>query len=435
MGKKTKEKIYFVGIGGIGMSALAQLYKHQGLEVSGSDRSASQVTELLELKGIQVFIGHNKANVKRDTTLLVYSDAIPEENEERVKARELGIRECSYFEALGEATENGVSFVIAGTHGKTTTTAMLAKILIDAGKEPTVIAGSILSEYGSNFVAGKRDFFVIEGCEYRRHFLQLHPQVLIVTNVELDHTDYYLDLEDMQDAFREVITLLPEDGIVVTNPTSKTVHPVLYGASQKTRAYQDTVAPKLKTPGAFNIENAQAAKTAVMEYFNDIDEKKIDASLADFKGTWRRFEYKGVTKKGALVYDDYAHHPTAVRGTLEMVKKEFPDKHIVVVFHPHLYSRTKQFFNEFAEALVHADSVILLPVFAAREEHDATVSSEKLAELVCEKGGNVVYAVSFDEAETFLKEKDKDTLILTMGAGDVYKLGDMVVEKCGKSKK
>lgn len=425
MGKK--EKIHFVGIGGIGMSSLAQLYKSQDFEVCGSDRGASQVTKLLESKGVQVFIGHDKDTVAPDTTLLVYSDAVPEDNEERVRARELGVEELSYFEALGDATKEGVCFVVSGTHGKTTTTAMLAKILIDAGKKPTVIAGSILSEYGSNFVAGRKDLFVIEGCEYKRHFLHLHPQVLLITNVELDHTDYYLDLEDMQDAFREVIARLPEDGIVVTNPTSPTVHPVLYGASQKMRAYQDIAVPALKTPGVFNEENARAAKKAVMEYFKDIAEKDIDASLTDFKGTWRRFEYKGVTKKGALLYDDYAHHPTAVQSTIAMVKKEFKDKHILVVFHPHLYSRTKQFFQEFATALSLADSVILLPVYAAREAFDPTVSSEKLAEAITEKGTSAVYAETFDEVETLLKEKGDDTLILTMGAGDVYLVGERLI--------
>jgi UDP-N-acetylmuramate--alanine ligase len=422
--KAKKERIFFVGIGGIGMSALAQLYLTQGKGVVGSDRDSSKVTALLESKGVKVFIGHNAMHITKDVTLLVYSDAVGDTNPARMRARELGIREVSYFKALGEATENGVSIVISGTHGKTTTTAMLAKILIDAGKKPTVIAGSILSEYGSNFVAGRDDLLVIEGCEYRRHFLHLHPTVLVITNVELDHTDYYRDLEDMQDAFREAIALLPEEGLVVTNSQSKTVRPVLYGASQKTRGYEDTKVPVLKTLGEFNTENARAAKTAVQVLFDDISEKAIDKSLGAFTGTWRRFEYKGETKNGALVYDDYAHHPTAVEKTLRMAREEFEDKRIVVVFHPHLYSRTKQFFVEFASALSVADEALVLPVYAAREELDESVRSEKLAEQVTQEGGNGKYAESFEEAKKILSEKRSDTVILTMGAGDVYKLGE-----------
>jgi UDP-N-acetylmuramate--alanine ligase len=422
-----KESTYFVGIGGIGMSALAQLYITQGKKVTGSDRDASKVTELLMSKGIEVFIGHNAKNLHPKTTLLIYSDAIPYENEERARARELGIEECSYFEALGEATKEGTSIVVSGTHGKTTTTAMLAKILIDTGKKPTVIAGSILSEYGSNFVKGKKDFFVIEGCEYKRHFLQLHPNILVVTNIELDHTDYFIDLEDMQDAFRENIELLPEDGKVIVNPDAPNIRPVLYGASQKTVAYQNTFVPKLKVPGVFNRENAQSAKTAVMTLFPKIDEGVVDKALKNFTGTWRRFEYKGVTKKGAVVYDDYAHHPTAVKATIEMAKEEFLDKKIVVAFHPHLYSRTKKFFDAFAEALLLADEPIALPVFAAREELDPTVSSEKLVEEICKKEKKALFVKSFSELEKILKKKGKDTLILTMGAGDVYKVADKIV--------
>ena len=424
-----QERVYFVGIGGIGMSALAQLYASKGALVTGSDRATSPVVELLHLKGIEVFIGHDAKHIHRSTTRVVYSDAIPKDNGERVWAREHGVEELSYFEALGQATEEGISIVISGTHGKTSTTAMIAKILIDAGKEPTIIAGSILSEYGSNFVAGKHDLFVIEGCEYRRHFLHLHPTVLVITNIELDHTDYYKDLTDMQDAFQSVIARVPESGTIVTNTTSGTVMPLLSGASAKVVAYQELLVPDLRARGEFNRENARAAKGAVQALFGDIAEKDIDVSLQAFTGTWRRFEYKGKTSLGALVYDDYAHHPTAVRSTIEMAHEEFPDKHIVVVFHPHLYSRTKDFFDGFAEALSLADSVILLPVYAAREAYDPSVRSEKLAEAISHRGGAAEYAESFDVAVTLLEEKGSDTLILTMGAGDVYQVGESLLVK------
>ncbi len=423
-----KKKVYFVGIGGIGMSALAQLYKTQGVSVCGSDRNKSLVTDILTSKGIEVFFGHDEKNVSDDISFLVYSDAIPKENVEREKARNMGIKEMSYFKALGEATKEGVSIVVSGTHGKTTTTAMLAKVLIDAGKNPTVIAGSILSEYASNFVAGDSNFFVIEGCEYKRHFLHLHPDILIITNIEFDHTDYYKDLNDMQNAFREVIGLLPKNGVIVTDTTSETIMPVLEKTQIKVVSYKETKVPKLFTPGDFNIENARSAKTAVLELYHDlyhdINHDILDKALSEFKGTWRRFEYKGVTKNGVVVYDDYAHHPTAIKKTIKMAKEIFVGKKLIVVFHPHLYSRTKDFFVEFADSLTLADIVMVLPVYAAREKNDKSVSSEKLVELINKKEGNAIFVQDFGVAKNKLEKYGNDMAIITMGAGDVYKVGE-----------
>lgn len=420
--------IHMIGIGGIGMSALAQLYLSKGAYVQGSDRAESPVTELLATKGIPVSIGHDGAHVSTLVSLVIYSDAVPHDNPERVRAQELGIREQSYFEALGEATIEGTSIVVSGTHGKTTTTAMLAQVLIDAGKEPTVIAGSILSAQGSNFVAGRPDLFVIEGCEYKRHFLHLHPDILIINNIELDHTDYYHDLADMQDAFKSATALLPEGGTLVTNTDSGSIKPILESVRVHVVPYQATGIPELRAKGSFNRSNAQAAKTAALALDPTIDEAQIDASLASFKGTWRRFEYKGTTENGALVYDDYAHHPTAVQGTLEMLRVEFPDKRIVVVFHPHLYSRTKTFFHEFASALSLADQVYLHPIYAAREVYDPSISSELLAEAVNTSGGHAQVVPDFDAATVALRDSGEDTVIVTMGAGDVYKLADTLVE-------
>jgi UDP-N-acetylmuramate--alanine ligase len=419
--------IHMVGIGGIGMSALAQLYQVLGAEVLGSDRAASPITELLSHEGIAVTLEQAADNVADDTTLLVYSDAVPSDNPERARARELGVRECSYFEALGEVTREGTSIVVSGTHGKTSTTAMIAQILIDLGLEPTVIAGSILADQGSNFVAGKPDLFVIEGCEYMRHFLHLQPHLLVLTNIELDHTDYYKDLEDMQDAFAELVFKVPKHGIIVTDTESEAIAPVLRDAQARIVSYQDTAVPALRTPGRFSIVNAQAAKAAAQAYDSTLVEADIDRSLASFAGTWRRFEHKGTTKRGALLYDDYAHHPTAVTGTIELVREAFPDKKLVVVFHPHLYSRTKSFFNEFAEALSGADEVVLLPIYAAREAPDPSVSSHKLAEAVRKQGTPAMVAENLDRAAQVLNERGQDTFILTLGAGDAYKLADLLL--------
>jgi UDP-N-acetylmuramate--alanine ligase len=422
-----------VGIGGIGMSALAQLYASKGIHVSGSDRGESPVIDLLRSRGSEVFKGHDATHMPTETSLVVYSDAVPADNPERVVARERGIRELSYFSALGEATQEGTSIVVSGTHGKTTTTAMLAKILIDTGRNPTVVAGSILSEHGSNFIAGRPDLFVIEGCEYRRHFLELHPTVLVITNIELDHTDYFKDLTDIQNAFREVIARVPQQGAIVTNTDSTTIRSVIADVSVKKVPYQEVQAPTLLAPGVFNTQNAQAAKAAAYAVDPDLHEADVDRALAGFTGTWRRFEYKGVTKEGAVVYDDYAHHPTAVGETLRMIRKEFPDKRILIIFHPHLYSRTRDFMNEFAEALAEADEVVLAPIYAAREAPIEGITSNVLAEKITALGTPAHAFTSLKEIEEHLLSPTSNlkpqTLLLTMGAGDVYMVADALVVK------
>ncbi|MBP9760099.1 MAG: UDP-N-acetylmuramate--L-alanine ligase [Candidatus Pacebacteria bacterium] len=423
--------IHMVGVGGIGMSALAQLYTHQGVTVTGSDRGASPITELLAKKGVVVAIGHEAMQVPDTIDMLVYSDAVPANNPERLRAREHGVRELSYFEALGEATSKGVSIVVSGTHGKTTTTAMIAKVLVDLDKDPTVICGSVMSEFGSNFRAGRPDLFVIEGCEYRRHFLHLHPHILLINNIELDHTDYYANLADMQSAFRSAVEHMPETATIVTDTSSNSIRPILHGVVPKVVPYQDMSVPHLHVPGAFNVSNARATKATVYTLYPDLHEEDINSSLASFKGTWRRFEYKGITNSGAVVYDDYAHHPTAVRGTLKMVRKEFPNKKLVVVFHPHLYSRTHDFMEEFASALALADEVLLAPIYAAREDPIEGVTSMVLAEKITALGTPAHALDSLDAVVPYLTsercELTPDTLLLTMGAGDVYRVADTLV--------
>jgi UDP-N-acetylmuramate--alanine ligase len=421
---QENKNIYFIGIGGIGMSALAQLFLHRGHNVSGSDRSASPVTELLEKKGIQVYIGHDAKHVPEDADLIVYSDAIPTDSPERVRGRELGKKEQSYFQALGEATKEYKNIVVSGTNGKTTTTAMIAKILTDAGVSPTVIVGSLIGEYGSNFKAGESDIAVIEGCEYKRHFLHLNPYIFVITNIELEHTDYFKDEADVVNAFKEMIAKVPKEGSIVAHASDRLVSQALEGASVPIKEYGDMSVPELLVPGEFNIANAQAAKTAAQVL--GISEEKIDASLSQFKGTWRRFEIKGHTKAGALVVDDYAHHPSAIHVTLEAARKKFLDKKIVVVFHPHLYSRTKSFFDEFAHELAKADEVLLLPIYAAREKLDPEVTSEKLVEKIQALGTQATFVADFEVAKKVLESRDEKEVIFTMGAGDVYKLADLL---------
>ncbi|HUO50647.1 MAG TPA: Mur ligase family protein [Candidatus Paceibacterota bacterium] len=420
------EKIFMVGVGGIGMSALAQLLAHDGKRVSGADRDESPTVDLLRKKGIAVQTP--RSDVPDDTELLIYSDAVPTGNFERMSAKALGIPEMSYFEALGEISNGKRTIAVAGTHGKTTTTGMLAKILADAGKQPTAIVGSIVRDFESNFLAGDPNLFVVEACEYRDHLLKLSPEILIITNIELDHTDYFPDLDALKKTFRTAAAKVPAHGAIITNPNDPTIADVLTDISVPVIDYTKENVPALGLIGEFNMMNARAAASAARTAFPDIVQGAIDLALADFKGSWRRFEYKGETPSGAIVYDDYAHHPTAIEKTIEGARAKFPGKKIVIAFHPHLYSRTKSLVHEFASALAKADLAIVAPIYAAREEPDPYVSNHTLAEEAAQKGGDVIALDSFDAIRDELLKFDSSHLIITMGAGDIYKVAEQIAE-------
>jgi UDP-N-acetylmuramate--alanine ligase len=402
-------KIHMIGIGGIGMSALAQLYIAEGKQVTGSDREVSPTTELLGKKGIQVMIGQKAENVSADADLVVYSDAVWEDNAERVRAKELGLRQISYFTAVGEVSKGKRTIAVTGTHGKTTTTAMLAKILKDCGKSPTAVIGTIVPEFGSNFLRGDSDIFVVEACEYRNHFLVFEPEVLVITNLEWDHTDFFKTFDEMKKAFNEARR---KAKIVVDF-----------------EVYEKESVPELQLVGEFNRMNARAAKAGAKALCLDLKDVDIDRSLAAFKGTWRRFEKKGVTSAGALVYDDYAHHPTAIRATLDAARAKFPDKKITVVFHPHLYSRTRDLFKGFVDELSKADRVIMVPIYPAREDPIPGVTSDALVDEIRKTNPNALSLHTFDEIEQELRSSaGPNDLIITMGAGDIYKVADALTK-------
>lgn len=418
------KNIHMVGVAGIGMSALAQLLLHEGKNVTGADRVDFPTVEILKKMGMKVFIGDGI--VPEDTEVLIYSDACAEDNPERMQAKEKGIPELSYFKALGEISKDYFTITVSGTHGKTTTTGMLGKILIDAGLSPTVIVGSIMKDFESNFVAGKK-VLVIEGCEYMDHLLELDTDMLVITNIEFDHPDHFKDLEHVQRTFRKAVEQLPKDGKVIVNLNDKNIAPIIEGISKdRVIDYSIEEIGEIQLIGDFNKMNARAAKTAALTYDSSLD--KIDESLSSFKGTWRRFEYIGDTKNGAKVYDDYAHHPTAIKATIEAVREEFPDKKIAVVFYPHLHSRTKAFFNEFAEELGKADYVIVAPIYKARAEDTAGVSHKLLVDKIKEKNENAHCIDNIDDIVKNLEENTSaDTIIITMGAGDNYKIGEKLV--------
>lgn len=418
-----------IGVGGIGMSALAQFYLLNGESVSGSDREASPTTELLEKAGLRVQIGQNAANIPDGTELVVYSDAVWADNVERMRAEEFGIRQVSYFEALGEATRGRTTVAVTGTHGKTTTTAMVAHALKHAGKNPTALVGSIVRDFGSNFLSGNPNLFVVEGCEYKDHVLKLSPKVLVLTNAEWDHTDWFPNEEAMQQMFRNAIVALPKDGVVVTNPNDANIKKILLGTNASVVDYTGESVPELLLPGEFNRMNARAAKATAKILFPELVDSVLDEALKAFHGTWRRFEYKGLAESGALVYDDYAHHPTAIRETLNALRKKHPDKKITLVFHPHLYTRTRDLFGSFVEELAKADRIILVPIYPAREEPIPGVTSDSLADAIRHRNQNAISLGSFDEIEAELRKSSSPSdVVMTIGAGDIYKVADSLTK-------
>ena len=301
-------------------------------------------------------------------------------------ARATGKRVVSYFEALGEVAEEYKVIAVSGTHGKTTTTAMIAEVLLAAGMSPTVLVGSLMKGSGSNFIPGESDILVVEACEYKRHFTHFSPEIFVITNIEADHLDYYKDLEDVQSAFREVAEKSKNVVCDVMNGVVHTTVQSLPGAISNYAAYVDEVKPGV--PGEHNKKNAAAA-FAVASLLG-VEEEVIHKALVEYKGTWRRLEKKGYTAEGAEVYDDYAHHPTEIEASLQALREEHPEKPITVVFEAHMFSRTKALLQDFAEAFGVAKRVVVAPIYPAREPDDGTMSAAILAEHIGSNHDNVV---------------------------------------------
>jgi len=408
------------------MSAVARMLLGEGKQVLGSDRSPSLVTEELEKLGAKIFYEQKAENITADIDLVIYTIAMPSDSPELVKARELGIECKTYPEMLGIISADKYTIAIAGTHGKTTTTAMIAEIMIEAGLDPTVIVGSLLKPIGpedsslkasqgessgTNFIAGQSNYLVVEACEYQRSFLNLHPTLAIVTNIDADHLDYYKDLDDIKNAFAQFLSQSKNQIVDYQRYLPKV--------------------PELLVPGEHNRQNAAAA-LAVADFLK-IDLVVAINSLKKFTGTWRRFEYKGKTKDEALVYDDYAHHPTEIKasilGAREFMKKRGLKGKLIVAFQPHLYSRTKLLKDDFAEALAGADQVFLLPIYAARESLDPEISSELLADFIRTRGGVVDNARDlFEASKMLLNQARTGDLVITMGAGDISQLAPNLLE-------
>ncbi|HNZ55622.1 MAG TPA: UDP-N-acetylmuramate--L-alanine ligase [Candidatus Paceibacterota bacterium] len=435
----NRQKIHFIGIGGIGMSALARMFLGEGKQVSGSDRAPSLVTEGLEKLGAKIFYEQEAENIAADVDLIVYTIAIPADNSELLAARAKGIDCLTYPQALGLISAEKYTIAVAGTHGKTTTTAMIAEMMIAASLSPTVVVGSLLKQKntessfpgGTNFIAGDSKYLVVEACEYQRSFLNLSPRIAVITNIDNDHLDYYKDFTDIQSAFAEFISKVPDDGFVVCDKKDLRLELVLGQTKATVVDYKNFLerisSSGLTVPGHHNLLNASAA-LAVGEILQIAEKTSLEALLG-FSGVWRRFEPKGEMETGALVYDDYAHHPTeieaALAGAREFMSNRQMTGKLFAVFQPHLYSRTKILKEDFATKLALADEIIMAPIYAAREPADQTISSEILAEAIARKNPNVRVLRDFAEiAEALRTDTEEGDLIMTIGAGDIYKVGE-----------
>ena len=468
-----KNHFHFVGIGGIGMSALAKFLISKEKHVTGSDVYDSETIQDLNKKGIHVSIGHDSNHVLDSAEVVIYSSAVPSTNPERIAARERNIPEVSYAQFLGEVSKGFSTIVVTGTHGKSTTTALLGLMLEAAGYDPTVLVGSFVPTFpDKNLRLGKGRFFVVEGCEYQANMLNLHPEMIVLTNIEEDHLDYYRDINHIRDTFQIFADKLIGKGMMILNADDaesmklKVERPITYSLApfetpssfeegagggrcgyvaldRKTFAGEQSFAVsrfedgstiigrlKLIIPGAHNVMNAIAATAAAMEL--GVPFETCARVLETFPGIWRRFERVG-TWRNADVISDYGHHPTAVAKTIAAAREFFPDRRIVLCFQPHQHSRTKALFEGFVDALQLADETIVAEIYdvaGRNEEHE--MSSRLIVEKIKKENLNahVMFSANFDAVKSALEQivRSNDVLIV-MGAGDIDCIAREICQK------
>lgn len=429
--------IHFIGIGGIGVSALAKFYFFKGHKISGSDLVQSEITDDLGKRGVKIYIGHNRENLPKNIDLVIYSNAVLQNNPELLAAKKSGIKIETYAQALGKLTKKYFTIAISGTHGKSTTTAMIALILEKAGLDPTVIIGTKLKEWGnSNFRLGKGKYLIIEADEYKAAFLNYWPKIIILTNIEEEHLDYYKNLKQIISAFRKYIGHLPKNGILVVNTDDfvlKKYFLKLFGQVFTYSFIQSDsrkLSKILKVPGKHNISNALAALTVARVL--KIPDKISLLALSRFRSTWRRFEYRK-KYKGAWIFDDYGHHPTEVRVTLQGAKEFMKNKglrgKLWCFFQPHHFERLRLLFDDFVKAFDQADKIIILKPYevAGREKEDTRFSkkysSKKLVGQIAKRKKWVRYFSDINHVAQYLRKNlKKGDLAILMGAGDIYKI-------------
>lgn len=425
--------IHFIGIGGIGISALARYYLEKGYKITGSDISSSEITTKLKQKGAQINIGHSR--IPNYPDLIVYSAAIDESNPELKEAKEQGIETKSYPEALGEITRDYYTIAVSGTHGKSSVSSLIALILEKAGYDPTVIVGTQIKELGNtNFKKGESNYLVIEADEWDRSFLHYCPNLIVITNIEREHLDCYGDLEDIISAFKKFTLRLPPEGALIYNKDHQNTRKLLdslekrsfsaYPYSLKESAQQEKVKENLKLPGKHNLSNALAALTSSKVL--GVEESVALKAISEYKGIWRRFET--VKEKPVKIISDYGHHPTEIISTIKSAREKYTKSKIWLVFQPHQYQRTYYLYNDFVETFKkiirekYADKLLLTDIFEVkgRETSKKEISSEKLVKDINKPEAEYIEK---DKIKDYLKSNSKEgDIVIIMGAGDIYKI-------------
>lgn len=450
----TIKRLHFIGIGGIGMSGIAEILLNQGFQVSGSDMRESEITENLKSKGAEIFIGHKPENII-DAEVVVYSSAVNiNENPETKEAMKRKIPIIRRAEMLAEVARLNYVLAVSGTHGKTTTSSIVGLILIKAGIDPTVIVGGRLRDFGgTNAQLGKGDWTVVEADEYDRSFLQLSPAIAIINNIEADHLDIYKDLDDIKDTFTEFANKVPFYGVVAVCLDDEGVKDILPRINKKVITYGlshhcDIRAENINylatqtqcniienneilgeltinIPGKHNLLNSLAAISAARTLNIDFD--VIKEAIADFKGVYRRFDILG-EKNGVLIIDDYAHHPTEVKAALQAAQSG-KRKRVIAAFQPHTFTRTQAFYKEFAKSFDDADVLIVTDVYPAREKPIEGITGKLIADTTIASGHKeVYYCPTFDEVQIKLKEiLQEGDMFITLGAGNICDVGTKLI--------
>ena len=451
---KTKH-IHMVGIGGIGMSGMAEILLQRGYKVSGSDGAVTDTTKRLKELGATVYKGHKAKHIE-GADVVVYTSAVKaDENVETIAAMENRIPTIKRAEMLSELMKMKFGIGVAGTHGKTTTTTMIGHVTQDGNYDPTIIVGGKVHSFDkTNAVVGKGDLIVVEADEFDRTFLRLNPSLAIITNIEAEHLDIYDDLDDVKQAFIDYANKVPFYGAVIVcldDPNVRSVLPQLekrvitYGLNPQAQlravdirsdAFTSTFTVvrdgeklgvvTLKAPGEHNVKNALAAIATGLEL--NIDFKLIKKGIEHFEGVFRRFQLK--YENGCLVIDDYAHHPTEVQATLQAARKGWPDRRVVAVFQPHLYSRTQELYKDFGLSFFDAEMLIVTDVYPSREKPIEGVTGKLISDTAEQYGhNNVKYVENKEEITKTLKEVAREgDIIITMGAGDIYRFGEDFIE-------
>ena len=444
--------VHMVGIGGSSMSGLAEMLKDHGIIVTGSDSVRSYLTDALVKEGIPVSIGHQAENLG-DAELLVYSAAIHEDNPERTVARERGVPQMERATLLGQLMEGYRQAVnICGTHGKTTTTSMIAECLLDCGMDPTIHIGGQLDAIGGSTRTGGHGVFVAEACEYNGSFWQFHPTIAVITNIEEDHLDYYKDLDDIENAFRRFVSLLPENGVAIGNGDDPRVRRVLseqprkaitFGLSEACDMHpENTVWDEhgcaafdcvflgkniariaLQIPGEFNLAHALATAAVCLEL--GVKPESVKESLSRFNAPHRRFEHTGDVC-GVALYTDYGHNPAEMKSALSNAAHQ-PHRKLWAVMQPHTYSRVKSLFAEYIHCCDAADEILITDIFAAREKDPGDIHAAMLVDAIAKTGKSVHYTPTFDDAERYLRANwEPGDLVITMSCGDINLLNAQI---------